>query len=193
MAYNLLSPATTTSMVTHADYPSTGLNRGRRGAAKIVILETDGVPNAHQNWSLQKFGYESYYTTSTGSGSQTYDGNGASASETAATNVIDQIVKNAATVKTSGTDSGYSYPSTPAKVWVIGFGDLFSGTPAPDFQDDALAFLLTCSQKGGTVSSSASSMPTDQIITGTYDNRITGLRSILERIMQSGVQVALIE
>ena len=193
MAYNLLSSATTTSELTHTDYPSNGLNRGRRGAAKIVILETDGVPNAHQAWTLTKFGYNSYYTTSTGATSQTTGTQGSSAVETPAYNVITQLVKPVATNGNSGTDNGFSLPSTPAKVYCIGFGDIFSGTPTPTFQASALSFLLTCQQKGGTSASTDTAMPTDQIITGPYQTRIDNLKSVLQRIMQSGVQVALIQ
>jgi hypothetical protein len=193
MAYNLLSSATTTNEVTHTDYPSSGLNRGRRGAAKIVIMETDGVPNAHQVWTLQKYGYESYYTTSTGSTSQTYDGNGNTNCTTPAFAVIDQIVKPVSSNNSSGTDHGFSLPSTPARVYTIGFGDIFSGTPTPTYQASALSFLLTCQQHGNTSAATDSAMPSDQIITGPYQTRIDNLKSVLSRIFQSGVQVALVE
>ena len=36
-------------------------------------------------------------------------------------------------------------------------------------------------------------IPSYQIITGTYTTRISNLRTALERILQSGVQVTLIE
>lgn len=189
MAFNLLSPNTTTSVATHADFASNGSNRGRRGAAKTVILETDGVPNAHGSWSLQKFGYNSYYSSS--STSQNYDGSNHTNATTPAYNLIDQIVKQVASTNTSGTDSGYSLPSTPAKVYAIAFGDLFSETGTTT--DDANAFLLECQKRGGTSASTDTALPSDQIITGTYSTRTENLRSVLERLMQSGVQVTLIE
>ena len=45
----------------------------------------------------------------------------------------------------------------------------------------------------GTADPPSASIPTEQIITGAYDVRISKMKSALERIAQSGVQVTLIE
>jgi hypothetical protein len=173
LAYNLLSP----SPAVNAD-PT---RRGRRGAAKIVIFETDGVPNGTQPFNLQKKGYESYYA---------FGGSTPNTSATgAAYDVIDQIRKPAASVNAAGVDSGLSLPNAPARVYAIGFGDIFSTTAGPT----AEAFLLNVQQKGGTSPASATNMPSTQIITGTYQARITNLRTALQTICQSGVQVTLVE
>ena len=79
-----------------------------------------------------------------------------------------------------------------ARVYSIGFGDLFS-TPAATQQTAARAFLLNVQKNGNTSPASATGIPPEQIITGDYQTRIDYLRFVLERIMQSGVQVTLIE
>jgi Flp pilus assembly protein TadG len=181
LAYNLLSSSPTVN----AD----PVKRGRRGAAKVVIFETDGVPNAHQMWQFNAYGYESYFTN-TGNG--TSDGNGSINAMQPAYDIVTQIRKPAASSNTAGTDSGFSTGSSPARVYAIGFGDLFS-TPTATQQVNARNFLLNIQKLGGTSSTTASALPTDQIITGDYNTRIENLRAVLERIIQAGVQVTLIE
>jgi hypothetical protein len=46
---------------------------------------------------------------------------------------------------------------------------------------------------GNTGTSGATTLPSTQIITGTYQQRITRLKDCMERIFQSGVAVTLIE
>jgi len=45
----------------------------------------------------------------------------------------------------------------------------------------------------GTADPPTASIPPEQIITGSYDVRISKMKSALERIAQSGVQVTLVE
>src|SRR5262249_56836020 len=125
----------------------------------------------------EKKGYDSYYLF--GGSTPNTDPKGA------AYDVVDQIRKPAASVNSAGTDSGLSLPNAPARVYAIGFGDIFSTSAGPT----AEAFLLAVQKKGGTSPASATSMPTAQIITGPYQTRIDNLRSALQTICQSGVQV----
>ncbi len=156
---------------------------GRRGATKIVIFETDGVPNSYQNWDYISAGLASKYNwIDNGSG----NGNGDSTSMNEAYSIVQQIC--AAT--TSG-NPGYSLPNSPARVYPIGFGDLFSSTSS--FLPTARTFLQTIAYRGKTSDSISTPLPTDQIITGDYNTRISNLRSGLERMLQNGVQVTLIE
>jgi hypothetical protein len=175
-AFNLLSPATQVN----AD----ATRRGRRGASKVVIFETDGIPNATQGVTLQKNGYNTYYT---------YNGSFSSATtataSTAAVNIAAQITKDTATNANSGVDSGFSLPNAPARVYAIGFGDIFSTSAG----DTAKSFLLDIQKNGNTSSSTDTTIPSYQIITGPYQDRIDNLRTGLERILQGGVQVTLIE
>jgi hypothetical protein len=173
-AYNLLSA----SQYVNAN----ASRRGRRGAAKLVIFETDGIPNSTQTFSLQKSGYDSYYKFISSSTTGT-------APDAAAVAVVQQIVKPAASNNSGGTDNGMSLPNAPARVYAIGFGDIFSTSSATN----AANFLLAIQQAGNTSAASDSSIPTSQIITGDYTTRITNLKTALQNICQAGVQVTLVE
>jgi hypothetical protein len=182
-SYNVLSSSTITAA------QAVGTGGARRGAQKIVIFETDGVPNSYRVPTYVQRGYNSYYTLA----SVTSASNGDTTGMNHAYNVIQQIVKPmAATATTSGTgeDSGMSLPNAPARVYPIAFGDLFDQDLAPSatFRDTAKAFLNQCAVHGGT-----GSLPDTQIITGPYSQRITRLRDCLERIFQGGVSVVLVE
>ncbi len=194
-AYNLLS-STTSSGLSNVDYPT----RGRRGAAKLVIYETDGVPNSTPAWSLNAAGQNSYYqnsgTSAQWTGDAVLDTTNLNTSALAALAVVNQIV---APVSNSGA-SGYSTPTTPARVYAIGFGDLFegydgtTGSLSTGMAQDAVKFLLRTQQLGNTAPRTATAtLPVENVITGPYRTRIENLRTTLQRIMQSGVQVTLIE
>lgn len=185
-AFNMLSPSANLSTSTY------GTIKGRRGASKLVIFETDGVPNTYRSTTLNKAGYNTYYTLGGSSGNV---GNGDATAMSRATGVIQQITKPMSSVTTGGVDSGLSLPNAPARVYPIAFGDLFDTTLAPSatFRPTALQFMADCAYYGGTGPSGASTLPTNQIITGPYSQRITRLRDCLEQIFQSGVSVTLIE
>jgi hypothetical protein len=185
-AFNALSPST----VSAATALGTGV--GRRGAQKIIIFETDGVPNSYTSVTFNKMGFNSYYSF----GGYTFGSNGDATSIQDAYNVIQQIVKPMATTSvTSGTgaDSGLSLGNAPALVFPIAFGDLFDPNLSPNatFAPTALAFLGQCAQYGKT--QSTTTLPSTYVITGTYSNRITNLRNAMQQIFQSGVSVALIQ
>jgi Flp pilus assembly protein TadG len=185
LAYNLLSPSS--SLPTNPY----GTVRGRRGASKIVIFETDGVPNAWSTGTLNNLGFNSYYS---GLGNGGNPGNGVEPSMSTAVSVAAQIVKPMLSSGTSG-DSGLSLPNAPARVYPIGFGDLFDTNLAPGatFRTTAHQFLSDVGVAGGTLPAGTSTLPSWLVITGSYQNRIDTLRSSLERIFQSGVSVTLIE
>jgi hypothetical protein len=175
LGFNLLSP----SPAVNPD----PLRRGRRGAAKIVVFETDGIPNATQRFALNRLGYDSYYSFVGGA-----DPAGPHA---AAYAVVDQIVKPVGATNTAGADGGHSLPNAPARVYAIGFGDIFSTAQA----GTATEFLLEVQKRGNTsrATDTVADFPARQIITGPYQVRIANLRDALERIFQSGVQVTLVE
>lgn len=184
LAFNLLSPSTSLPADPY------GTIRGRRGASKIVIFETDGVPNAYSSGTFTAAGYNSYYTNLGNGGNP---GNGTEPSMSSAIAVAQQIVRPMATT-TSG-DSGLSLGNAPARVYPIGFGDLFDTTLAPGatFRPTAHKFLSDVGVAGGTLPSGTTTLPSYLVITGSYQNRIDTLKTCMERIFQSGVSVALVE
>jgi hypothetical protein len=163
--------------------------RGRRGASKFTIFETDGVPSAATTWTFNARGYDSTYSYST---MGSWQGSGTAGAVDPALAVVDQIVKPVSFVNTVGVDHGFSLPSAPARVYSIGFGDLFSNMSASQ-RTNALNFLLNVQKRGRTSATTDTALPTEQIITGDYNTRIANMRFVLERIMQSGIQVTLIE
>jgi hypothetical protein len=182
-AYNLLSSSTIPAA------QAVGTGGGRRGAQKIIIFETDGVPNNYRVPTFVPRGFNSYYTL----GNVVSASNGDPVGMNHAYDVIRQIVKPMALVGTTttvGPDSGLSLPNAPARVYPIAFGDLFDAelSPGATFRPTALNFLVQCGTLGGT-----GGLPTEQIITGPYQQRIDRLRNTLERIFQGGVSVVLVE
>jgi hypothetical protein len=194
MAFNLLSSSPT--LVAGGNY-GTG---GRRGASKIAIFETDGKSTAKGLWFITGTGSDTRYalTSSPVPESWTKDAS-LNINAKYAVKVVERIV---APVSTTGT-SGFSLPNAPARVYAIAFGDIFNGyddgTISSEGQD-ALRFLLRVQQVGNTSSGTAgtadppsASIHAEQIITGSYDARISKMKTALERIAQSGVQVTLVE
>ncbi|CAN5561968.1 hypothetical protein BH11PLA2_BH11PLA2_04650 [soil metagenome] len=173
IAYNLFSASTS---------GASGAN-GRRGASKIVIFETDGVPNAYQNWDFVSAGINSKYNW-IDAGAST--GNGVDPAMSEAYAVVQQICAS-----TTAGNPGYSLPNAPARVYSIAFGDLFSSSST--YKPQALTFLQTVQYNGNALASTTTPLPAEQIITGDYNTRINNMRTALERIFQNGVQVALIE
>jgi hypothetical protein len=74
----------------------------------------------------------------------------------------------------------------------IAFGDLFSLSPLTTPGTDALNFLGNVQYLGGTQSANTAISSTN-IVTGNYTTRISTLKTLMQRIMQSGVQVTLIQ
>ncbi len=198
LGFNMLSNSPT--LLSTGSYGS----GGRRGASKIVIFETDGKPNAKGRWAISGTGSDTRYATSSTVESWTLDPNlvrgGAQGfNGQYAVKVVERIVAPVS----STTTSGFSLPNAPARVYAIAFGDVFSGYDTGAISQegqDALRFLLRVQQVGntsagtvGTADPPSASIPTEQIITGAYDVRISKMKSALERIAQSGVQVTLIE
>lgn len=172
-AYNLLSTSTAVGA------------GGRRGAAKIVFFETDGVPNAYQNWDFISAGSNSRYNwISSGAGV----GNGGTQAMQEAYDAVTQICRS-----TTDTNPGFSLPNAPARVYPFGFGDMFTPECTSSFKPTALTFLQTIAYNGNTNTTTSTLLPTEQVITGNYATRISNLRIGLERCLQNGVQVTLIE
>jgi hypothetical protein len=193
-AYNLLSPSSLLPTNTY------GTLKGRRGASKVVIFETDGVPNAYRGISSGTRtmnpvarGYDSYYPNSGWASGNLGNGNATSMNE--AIKVVNQIVKPMATSAANGVDSGLSLPNAPARVYAIAFGDLFDADASPDavFRTTALQFMANIAAAGNTGLAGASTIPDHQIITGPYEQRIDRLRDAMQRIFKAGVSVSLIE
>jgi hypothetical protein len=207
VGFNLLSSST---MLAAGDYGS----RARKGAAKIVIFETDGIPNTTNSWSLTGTGVDTRYANTGSSEFWTVDPGLVTTNNAGNAGVA--IVQRTVALNTDTPLAGHSSPNTKARVYAIAFGYLFNGYDGTNYgtlsgsAQMALRFCLRVQQVGNTSGPGdppSTMIPYEQVITGPYQRqdpaqpesaanpagRIEKMRLSLERIMQSGIQVTLIQ
>jgi Flp pilus assembly protein TadG len=153
---------------------------GRKGAQKVVIFETDGIPNCMATASLvtDPSGTYNYYQIR-------YDMNKPSNSEYPSVQPLginDQNVLNQIQSLITQMVSTYSTTRNPFRLYAIGFGPVFSGQDATI----ALQTLQSMQTWAGTPG-------TPTTITGTAANMTTNMVNAYTSILESGVQVALIQ
>ena len=122
-------------------------------------------------------------------------GNGSSQAINPAVAVVTQMALPMATTASAGTNSGLALGNATVKVYPIAFGDIFDPVAAPNatYRPTALQFLANIAAAGNTGASGASTIASNQIITGAYDTRIANLKTCLSQIFQSGVSVTLVQ
>ena len=173
----------TSSPITFPSGMAGGL--GRKGAQKVVIFETDGIPNYTATANLVNAGTYSYYQVRYNM-NQPYGAEYpvAAAFTGNAPTVVNQINS---LVQQLATDYGTS--RNPFKLYAIGFGPVFQGVNA----NSALSTLQGMQYYGGTQSSAATALPANQIIMGTDSQMSTAMINTYTNILQNGVQIALIK
>jgi len=162
---------------------------GRHGALKVVIFETDGVPNTLGDGTFVNGGAYKSYFNSIGAG--TYLGNNDATVVSRAVAAVSQICA----LDSAGLP-GYSSTRNPARVHAIAFGNLFES--GSSLRGTALDFLAQVQVAGntspsGTDGTGYESTEPYKVIIGDSTTRVDKIRQALERIMQSGVQVSLIQ
>jgi hypothetical protein len=171
---------------------------GRKGAQKIVILETDGLPNTTATAGFTNGGpYSSYYNVR-------YNSSNPSASEFPSVNgygdnaspVTQQIFAICNRVCALDTDNppGYSTARKPVLIHCIGFGPVYD-VGAPE-RAGALATLQQIQYIGKTQASPTDPIDVQQpykIINGTQSQIVTNLQKAFTIIMQGGVEVSLLQ
>jgi Flp pilus assembly protein TadG len=199
-------------MVSYNQFNWTGGYTGRNGAAKIVILETDGVANqtCNGNFTAVSGGNGAYQWTGVANGSNV--GNGDYRALNAAISLSHLINQDKAGTKAwpsfppyvGGTSApanfynktapGFSTVRQPAYVHTLAFGYLFEDSTTSNMKTLALEFLRNVQMAGGLAADpTTGNIEEYKRIVGPYDQRIDKLRDALQRIMQGGIQVALIE
>jgi Flp pilus assembly protein TadG len=189
--------------VAYNEFSSASGFNGRRTASKVVIFETDGIPNTICAGTLQNAGANfSYYS---GIGGASYVTTSTSLHVTPKDNaraVVKQIV-----ALTSANPPGYSTTRNPARVHCIAFGDLFESYSTSPMKAAALRFVCAVQIDGNTSPTPSGSWDNDtldyntyyltpepyKLIVGDYTTRISNLQQAMQRIMQGGVQIALIQ
>ncbi len=187
-AYNQFS--TNTSLLTFNPAQPSGDagGNGRYGAQKIVIFETDGKPTTSASASLINQGqHNSYYKVR-------YNSANPSASDfpyvsspsysSVASHIYDLC--NQLCAMETASPPGYSTPSKKTLIHCIGFGPVF----AANSTDRTLALdVLNNMQSIGNVNDG---MPSYKVIYGTETEMINKLQQAFTQILQSGVQVSLL-
>lgn len=174
------------SLTTYAPAPAPAGQAGglgRRGAQKLIILETDGMANTAAAAGFSNNGaYNSYYQIRYPG--ETPDSSGDVTAQCYA--VVDKIVAMEAS-------AGYSTTRKPVLIHCIGFGTIFEPGVTSTQTADALEFLQTIQFKGKTQVNLTDALPTYKRITGTAQQRIDKMQQAFSAIMQDGVQVTLIQ
>jgi hypothetical protein len=146
--------------------------RGRIGANKLVIFESDGFVNNQAGGTFVANGpNQSYYSddnTIVNVGGIGF-GN---------TSVAVGVINNM-----RGPDGW----GNQCKVHAIGFGDLLEPTAPAGSRNLCINSLSSLQAAGGT----SNPIEPYKIITGTFQNRIDSLKNAFQRILQSGLQVSL--
>jgi Flp pilus assembly protein TadG len=156
---------------------------GRKGAQKIIIFETDGAPNTTASANFVNNGnYQSYYSirynSNNPSGSE-YPSNVNGYNDNDST-VTSQIYSLCTQLAAADTANGYSATNHPLLIHCLAFGPQGSNATA----------TLNQMQQIGNVNDG---MPSYKIINGTESTVVTNLQTAIAKILQTGVQVSLIQ
>jgi hypothetical protein len=174
---------------------------GRRGAYKLVILETDGVPNVTASASLVRSSgtngaNESYYriryNSANPSASEYPSVGSTSDNSSTVTSQIYNIASQICALETSYSP-GFATTRKPVQIHCIGFGPVFA--PSSSNRSSALTTLQQIERIGNTQSYSTPDawLPDYKVVTGSDDQVIQKLRQAVINIMQEGIQVSLID
>lgn len=197
MAYNMLSGSIgnlRTYATPEPTYRGNAGGMGRKGADRLVIFETDGAPNTRAVATLAGSGTDSYYpirilTPANLSNASNQFPTGGSYANSDVYTVVQQI-----TALDTASPPGYSSTRKKALVYSIGYGTLFDPAQSSASQTTALTFLQTIQYYGNTSPDmTGANFPTAQRIYGTPTQRINSMQSAFTNIMQSGVQVSIIQ
>jgi hypothetical protein len=198
LAYNQMSSnASLASQISYGQ-PVGGL--GRKGAQRMVILETDGMANEGTNL-VNGFANNgpnnSYYHILP---ADTVNGQGYSVNE------VLQVVQAICNLPngTPGTAPGYSnnpgYPgyatsTKPVLIHTLAFGHVFEPTASGSEAANAVSLLEQISSIGGTTFPSSSTDPANgyKWVIGTLDERKSKMKQAFGIIMDSGLAISLVK
>ncbi len=165
---------------------------GRQGAQKIIIFETDGAPNTTASAAFNSAGScTSYYSVRYNYGSPAGSDfptsvNGYADNDPTVTGQVNNIVSQLAAQTTAG-NPGYSTPSKPLLLHCIGFGPQFDPSGSSSATNKA---TLNQMQTLGNVTDG---MPSYKIVYGNQATIVSSLQQAFTQILQTGVQISLIQ
>jgi hypothetical protein len=162
---------------------------GRKGAQKIVILETDGMVNQASSATFTNHGsYNSCYNLGP-LGTVSASGGAADAS---AISVAQRIC---AQDSDNLNGPGYATAQKPVLIYCIAFGAIFEPTASGGEQTSAVSFLQNLSTIGGTTFPSSASDPVNGYLwcIGTLSQRQAKLQQAFVNIMDQTQSIILVK
>ena len=170
---------------------STGLGGyGRKGAQRLVILETDGLANASTSAATANAGaYQGYFKVGLGN---SYSSSGTDPN-TDAINVAKQIC--ALYNDSSNGLPGFSTTAKPVTIQCIAFGAIYEPTTPPAYNSAGISLLQSISTVGGSTFPSSAADPTNgyKWCIGTLSQRQTKLQQAFTKILESEVPIVLVK
>lgn len=165
---------------------------GRRGAQKIIIFETDGAPNTLASATLVNSGaYQNYYSIRYNSANPAGSEYPTSVNQLGDNNstVTAQVYNLCSQLAANDTASpaGYSTSTKKLQIHCIGFGPMF------DPSDSGTAARIATLNQMQTLGNVTDGMPSYKLAYGTESEIVTKLQEAFTKILQSGIQVSLIQ
>jgi len=162
---------------------------GRKGAQRLIILETDGMANVAANAGFADFGPNQSYFKLSAADSVTPGGSAGDAARA--------IARRLVAPETGSADSpGYSTLRKPVVMHCLAFGPIFESTASGTEPANAMKLLQDISAIGGTgfpASVTDTGSPFFfKLCTGTLEERKTKLRQAFTRIMDEQVSISLV-
>jgi hypothetical protein len=166
---------------------------GRKGAQRLIILETDGMANqsTQQTFTADTQNpLNSYYNVRPGDTVNTSSANAGSD----ALAVVQRIVAQT-TDTTNGP--GFATPTKPVVIHCLAFGAVFEPTASGGEPANAMSFLQQISALGGTgfpnSVTDTGSPDFYKLCTGTLQQRQDKLRQAFQKVMDDGVAIILVQ
>jgi hypothetical protein len=167
---------------------------GRKGANRLVIFLTDGAPNTRADTTVVSQGADSYYPIrimypdNLNSSSNEFP-NGGTYADADVYTVVQQI-----TALDTANPPGYSNSRKPALVYCLGYGTMFDPAFNSAHLTHGLNFLQSIQYYGNTSPDTiGTNFPAWQQIYGTNTQRINKMQTAFTNIMQTGIQVSIIQ
>ncbi|SIO31616.1 Putative Flp pilus-assembly TadE/G-like [Singulisphaera sp. GP187] len=158
---------------------------GRKGAQRLIILETDGMANTAATAAFVNGGANnSYYKVRQPGEYPTNSGT--------VTTQIYSVVNQICALETASAP-GYSTTRKPVLVHCMGLGPIFDPSTNSTQRAAALDLLQNIQYIGSTQATATTPLASYKVITGTSQQRADKIRQAFSAIMQDGVQVSLID
>ena len=184
LAYNQFSSNTSLQTFNPGQPTGDAGGNGRQGAQKIIIFETDGAPNTTASANFVNNGaYQSYYKVrynSTNPSASDFPSNIVRATPITIPTVTSQIYSICTQIAAQHFRGWVQHSSHPVLIHCLAFGPLgINGVPT-----------LNQMQQIGNVNDG---MPSYKIINGNSATIISNLQTAIDKILEDGVQVSLIQ